>query len=152
MFLVYPWGVRAGRREGWIDQKHWKIENSILFWKILKNYGKFWKIEGFPILLLKTIKKPLIFQLFVDFQGSGRSGCLLSPGPGLGPSPQPHWIRVLIISNFLVKFYSKEHIWSQGLNISNFLIKFYWKGCFWSHTLIISDFFWISLSKLKENQ
>ena len=43
------------------------------FWKILENYRKFWKIKGFPIRLLKTIKKPSIFQLFSDFQGSGRS-------------------------------------------------------------------------------
>ena len=93
----------------------------MLFWKILENYGKFWKIEGFPILLLKTIKKPSIFQLFWDFQGSGLSegmGMYRKPNSdliiSLKPKPLPHtrraWDWTHLVSKSMHAFDSHESL------------------------------------------
>ena len=63
LFCIFQgsgWSEGGGDRPKTLE--NWKIQ--WFYWKILENIGKYWKIEGFPILLLKTIKKPLIFQLF----------------------------------------------------------------------------------------
>ena len=103
---------------------------------LLENIWKYWKIKGFPILLLKTIKKPSIFQLFWDFQGSGRSegmGMYRKPNSdliiSLKPKPLPHtrrawdWTHLVSKSNPIQKDVFGAMYWLSPISLSSPMVE-----------------------------
>ena len=86
------WTVGGQGEGGLIDQKHWKIWNSMLFWKILENYGKLKVFQYFCSKLSKNLQFSNYFEILKDLAGR-REGWI----------DQKHW-KIWKLNAFLESF------------------------------------------------